>query len=154
MAIQLLQSAERRRKFRRLVASLCAMAGEVMAPDGTRFRALHHEDGSLHSVQSSSGRWHCSVSYAGLPVGARLLALSVTQSRAFETCALIAIAMNCVFLALQGPPGSYLDSKTEGAFEFGFMIVFTLEVVCKCAALGVIADDEAYLRHVRRTLLA
>ena len=122
-----------------MVADLTSLSGVVYAPNGLKFRSLRNKRGEITDVQAPvSKRWYASgAGFAGLlPVGMRLQAIAIVESSLFENGALLAILGNCVFLAIQGPPGSYLDPALEELVELCFMTIFTLEVSRAAAAVA------------------
>lgn len=134
-AALVLQHSFRRRKWRAMVRDVVASSGVLYSLGGTRFRSIRGTHGELLFVQHApSARWYSSVSHGCVPVQLRLLAIAVVESAMFEAMAMMVILANCLFLAIQGPPGSGLDEATEFQYELAFMILFTLEV-CAVSAL-------------------
>ena len=67
----------------------------------------------------------------------------------FDRTVLLLICLNCAFLAVQGPPGykeAPFHEATAGEMEMFFQIMFTVEMVCKWVAMGLVAHKTAYAR--------
>ena len=67
----------------------------------------------------------------------------------FDRAVLLLICLNCAFLAVQGPPGyeeAPFRDATAGSIEMFFQIMFTVEMLCKWVAMGLVAHKTAYAR--------
>ena len=67
----------------------------------------------------------------------------------FDRFVLLLIILNCIFLAVQGPPGSpdaVFSEALAQQFECAFTVLFTIEMVSKMLAMGVAFHDGAYVR--------
>ena len=67
----------------------------------------------------------------------------------FDRTVLIAIVVNCAFLAVQGPPDSdvaFFGPALADEIESVFTMLFTIEMVCKIIALGFVSHELSYLR--------
>ena len=67
----------------------------------------------------------------------------------FDRAVLMLICLNCAFLAVQGPPGyeeAPFRDATAGSIEMFFQIMFTVEMLCKWVAMGLVAHKTAYAR--------
>ena len=67
----------------------------------------------------------------------------------FDGTVLLLICLNCAFLAVQGPPESKnapFNEATAAKLELFFQIMFTVEMVCKWFAMGIVAHKTAYAR--------
>ena len=66
----------------------------------------------------------------------------------FDRTVLLLICLNCAFLAVQGPPGGegMFPAATAAELELFFQIMFTVEMVCKWVAMGLVAHKTAYAR--------
>ena len=67
----------------------------------------------------------------------------------FDRTVLVAIVVNCLFLAVQGPPDSdiaFFRPALADEIESVFTMLFTVEMVCKIIALGFIKHELSYIR--------
>mmetsp|Transcript_43521 Transcript_43521/g.105631 ORF Transcript_43521/g.105631 Transcript_43521/m.105631 type:complete len:2203 (+) Transcript_43521:102-6710(+) len=71
----------------------------------------------------------------------RQVAIRITQWPAFDNMILLAILVNCLFMALN-PPFENLERESDTVF----VAVFTLEMTLKMIALGFIFERAAFLR--------
>ena len=109
--------------------------------------------GASKVLQSRSGRL-----YSGHPLGFRSLGLDssvrrtfmqLTEAVWFDMLVMLVIIANCVFLSIQGPPGSThaaIAGKTAEEVELAFTIVFTAEMLCRVVAMGFVCGPHSYLR--------
>ena len=69
---------------------------------------------------------------------ARRFFIGLVEWRAFDRVSLLAVFVNCVMLAIEGPPSSptvVFSPAVDEGFETGFSVLFTVEFALKCAAL-------------------
>ena len=67
----------------------------------------------------------------------------------FDRAVLLLICLNCAYLAVQGPPGyeeAPFHDATAGSIEMFFQIMFTVEMVFKWVAMGLVVHKTAYAR--------
>ena len=99
----------------------------------------------------ASGRTYSSRSCFLLPTDnpVRRVFIDFVEWPWFDRTVLLLICLNCAFLAVQGPPG-YKDAPfheaTAGEMEMFFQVMFTVEMLCKWVAMGLVAHKTAYAR--------
>ena len=74
----------------------------------------------------------------------RLLFISMVEWPWFDRLSLLAVSSNCIFLALEGPPGSAPSSSDTA--DLVFTLIFTVELVIKVLAMGFVIDPYSYIR--------
>lgn len=88
----------------------------------------------LEGMEGPSGQLYRGVSLGCLGIRSplRVGAIFLVEWPWFDRLSLLAVMVNCVVLALQGPPGSYTYIPTEAAVrevEFAFTLIFTGELL-------------------------
>ena len=141
-ALKLLQSAFRRRKWRIALSKRIPL---VNGPCGQRAFPIFHK-ATLVGMEGRSGRQYRHSSF-GMDVAhpLRVWAIFVIEHPWFERASLLAIVANCIMLAVQGPPGRYesLDKDAQLTLELVFTLLFTLELGCKCVAMGFAGHEHS-----------
>lgn len=70
---------------------------------------------------------------------------NLIHSNLFEGIILVTIVVNTGFLALEDPTRTITPDYIKMA-DFAFLIIYTIECVCKILGLGLIFHDKSYLR--------
>lgn len=79
----------------------------------------------------------------------RKVCIYVVKSKAFERLSLLLILANCVFLAMDSKDPDFSSTRAGAmlrAAEWVFMVAFTVEMVVKILALGLVGASGSYLR--------
>ena len=79
----------------------------------------------------------------------RRVCIYVVKSKAFERLSLSLILANCVFLAMDSKDPDFASTRGGAMLrvaEWVFMVAFTVEMVVKIAALGLVGARGSYLR--------
>ena len=122
-----------------------------MSPQSEREPALDEPADEGVQRLGASGRTYSSRSCFLLPTDnpVRRVFIDFVEWPWFDRTVLLLICLNCAFLAVQGPPG-YKDAPfheaTAGEMEMFFQVMFTVEMLCKWVAMGLVAHKTAYAR--------
>ena len=86
----------------------------------------------------------------GLPIWRepRRSAILIVESKWFDPFILVTILVNCCMMASESPldPDGTRKEAILDVFEWVFLIIFTLELLCKVLASSIIWHRQAYLR--------
>ena len=136
-ALKKLQSAVRRRRWR---VALSAHIPIIEGPWGLWAFPIYRGLARV-GMEGPSGRQYRGTSLCclGPELPLREWICFVCEHPLFERASLIAVLANCVALAVQ-PPASvhYLQ-------ELLFTVLFTLELLCRAAAMGFAGHEHSYL---------
>ena len=132
-----LQSATRRLRWIRALSKGLSMHRAAFC--GVTIFPIRNAELDLVGFEGPSGRRYVRGGCALQPDHPlRLFCISVVETATLERSVLVAILSNCLFLAVQGPPGhfGFLASEAADKVELGFTLFFTVELVLKMVALG------------------
>ena len=119
-----------------LVRTPCNLC--VMLPVYNRELELLGVEGTRHAYMGLS--LHC----LGPINPLRLFFIAITESAWFDRLTLTIVLLNCVDLAVLGPP-SQPHASYHDSFEMFTTYYFTVELLCKVIAMGFAGHDHAYL---------
>ena len=131
MEVHFARMLERKRKKR--VVSLGKSRLNRNAPDEDNYTSLSQRSMCLFKLSNPLRR----------------LSFSIVQSTTFNNLVFVIILLNCLQLALQCPATETIESFPEVmlALDYVFAVIFTMEMLIKMLALGVVfGSPECYLR--------
>ena len=141
-AIALLQRAIRRNRWNKLFGKKIPLA---RGPFGIVAFPVLSKSFELEGVQGST-RDYVGTSF-GMPAyhRTRLVFIAILEWSWFENLSLITVVINCVMLALEGPPNR--ESTELALLDFSFTIIFTVELLLRTAAMGFMGHKQSYLSN-------
>ena len=146
-ALKKLQSAFRRRRWRVVLSGKIPL---IHGPCGAKAFPIYRGS-ELEGMEGPSGRQYRHTSLCCLTPSHALRVQSVflVESAWFERVSLLAVLLNCAMLAVQGPPGQsasgWINADAHASLEFAFTLLFTVELVCRSAAMGFAGHEWSYL---------
>ena len=142
----LVQRVYRSGKWRRLIFRTCQTnIAVIWGPCGFIGYPIVRS-GELHGIEGPSGRMYMYRSFNMMDTThpLRLFIISIVDNPWFERASLLAVGLNCYYLAAEGVPPPDATSGSEDR-EFAFTLLFTAEMVLRSSALGFSGHPWSYL---------
>lgn len=144
--ILILQGAMRKRRWRLVLSKKIPI---IRGPCGMSAYPIFKGNVRVGTEGPTSGRQYRHSSCGCLHPGSRTreLLIFIVEWPWFDRLSLLAVIVNCMTMAAQGPPGAYalFDEPESQVIELIFTLVFSFEMAIKVGAMGFWGHHHAYL---------